>query len=320
MYPQKNLEPLKLKPCKPKPKKIRIKFSSQSSLHNMLLTLRKNKVKFLTEDTSGSFKIRVLDVKTNTEKIYEYNSPGDLMAMGVYMKLRKEILSRPVLDIKPYSPRDLKYWGLNNKGFGKKTLKRVTNIDVKKAYPFAFFSLGFIGKDVLNYLLELDKKGKKLSRLKGMGILAKQKVVNNYNNGRLINFKIKQDVYLRSCFFNACKIIDDLMLKCVKTCGKDFLFFWVDGIYVDTSTKRGRNACKRICNLIKKEGYKYSREILRDFKTDLAKRDLGDKIKIKINKEVLNISFRKKNSRGKYSRKPKTFSLPLNHGIQERLS
>ena len=332
----------KTKPSNIKLKKVKIKFSSQRTLHNMLLTLRKQKVRFTTEDTSGSFKIRVVDVVNNLEKIYEYNSPSDLIAMGVFMKLKKEILSRRYLqkqNLREYTPRDLKYWAINSLGFTGKlaasapisdganngaksdtnsSIKQVTNIDVKKAYPYAFHRLGFIGRDVLKYLLDLDSSGKKISRLKAMGILAKQKLVNSYGSGKMSKSVILQDVYLRSCFFNACKVIDDLMLKCVELCGgsssRNFLFFWVDGIYVNTSTKSGKIACKRICKLIKKSGYKYSREILRDFKYSPNSPNSSDS-----SKQVLNISFRKKNSRGKYARKPKVFSLPLNSRIQERL-
>lgn len=323
-----NVSRPKIKPSS-KIKKVRIKFNSQKTLHNMLLTLRKQKVKFTTEDTSGSFKIRVADSNSNTETIYEYNSPGDLMAMGVYMKLKKEILSHPIQKLKSYTPRDLKYWAINNTGFTSKTaasapsnapisdntniIKRVTNIDIKKAYPYAFYNLGFIGKDVLKYLLDLDSSGNKISRLKGMGILAKQKVVNKYNSNGMSKSEIVQDDYLRNCFFNACKVIDDVMISCSQIGGRDLLFFWVDGIYINTTTKRGRETTKRICRFIKKSGYKYSREVLRDFKYYPSTSDLTQK-------DVLNISFKKKNSRGKYARKPKSFTLPLNHGIQERLS
>jgi hypothetical protein len=306
----------------------------------MLLTLRKQKVRFTTEDTSGSFKIRVVDSNSNTETIYEYNSPGDLMAMGVYMKLRKEILFNHSLQnnkpLREYTPRDLKYWGINNTGFtrfiGKTAanapsnapskplsssnsniIKRVTNIDIKKAYPYAFYNLGFIRKGVLKYLLNLDESGNKISRLKGMGILAKQKVVNSYGSGKMSKSEIIQDVYLRACFFNACKVIDDIMISCSQFSGRDMLFFWVDGIYINTTTKRGREVAKKICKFIKSSGYKYSREVLRDFKYYPSTSDIT-------RKDVLNISFRKKNSRGKYARKPKSFTLPLNAGIQERLS
>ena len=309
-------------------KKIRVKFSSQRSLVNMLRRLKDSGQKFHTEDTSGSFKI----IQEN--KIYEYNSPGDLTAMGVYMKLRKEILGRQIHNqiynpkkLREYSPRDLKYWkiaprsdgggnGTNKKWSGdlgeKQVIRKVTNIDISKAYPFAFFRLGFISRDVLKYLLELDRTGNKISRLKGMGILAKQKVVNKYGSGRLLKSEIRKDDYLRACFFNACKVIDDIMLKCVKLCGREFLFFWVDGIYVDTGSASGRKVAKRVCDYIKKCGYKYSREILRDFNYEVVDNT-------QTRKRVLNIKFRKKNSRGKYGRKPKSFSLPLNVGLEERL-
>lgn len=340
---------------------VRIKFSSLKSLHNMLKQLRSSGVRFSTEDTSGSFKIRVPGEKrargvSMPDRVYEYNSPGDLQSMGVFMKLRKEILSRRACGksprkLKVYSPSDLKYWKLGDlasfsgslSGFsggegvkqmlnstlnpaktgkkaGKKNsmkLPRVVNIDIKKAYPWAFYNLGFIGKPVLKYLLDLDASGKKISRLKGMGVLAKRKLVNNYSAGKLRNSEIRDDEYLRACFFNACKVIDDVMLECCEAAGKDLLFMWVDGIYINAKYKRSRVVLKRISRLIQKSGYKYTREMLRDFQCGIQ----GDE-----RKPILAISFRKRGSkrdkitrRRKWGKKPKTFTLPLNSGLVHRI-
>jgi hypothetical protein len=291
-------------------KPIRVRFSSQGSLFKMLKTLRGSGQKFSTEDTSGSFKIRVAGEPGLPDKIFEYNSPGDFRAMGVYAKLKKDIMSFPSGEkkkLETITPRDLKYWKINKDGFGRE-ITRVINVDVSKAYPYAMFNLGLISRSVLKYLLHLDKTGKKISRLKGMGILAKRKLKNDYNKGRVVYYEIQENKYLRKCFFSACKVIDELMLSCAEKAGKDFLFFWVDGIYINGSTKRGRKTVKRMKRIIKKAGYKYSVDTLKSFKYNLS------------DKYVLGISFRKKNSKGIYARKPKTFSLPLNNGIQERLS
>lgn len=330
----------------PAVKSIRIKFSSLKTLHNMLKQLRSSGVGFTTEDTSGSFKIRVpgegVGDEKQPDKIYEYNSPGDLQSMGVFMKLRKEILGRQKISgkqkLKVYSPRDLRYWKLGDLGsfYGfnslsgfsgvagsglksgkREKLPRVVNIDIKKAYPWAFYNLGFIGKPVLKYLLDLDAKGKKISRLKGMGVLAKRKLVNRYSAGKLRKSEIRDDEYLRACFFNACKVVDDIMLKCCEVAGRDMLFFWVDGIYINAKYKRSRAVIKRVCSLIKKSGYKYTRESLRDFRCGVQ----GD-----VRKPILAISFRKRGSkkskitgRRKWGKKPKTFTLPLNAGLEHRI-
>lgn len=332
-------------------KKMRIQLSSRKTLHNLLNKLRTSGERFITEDTSGSFKIRVRKKSSgfNQEIIYEYNSPGDFRAMGVYMKLKKDIMSRKKLLLKKITPRDLKYWLIQDEGFNNnsktknkggtgrssnnrvghlgakdvlnRVINRVINIDIKKAYPYAFYNMGLISSNTLKYMLDLDASGHKIARLKGMGILAKRKLINKYSSGKHRAFEIQDNEYLRACFFNACKIIDDIMLKCCKIAGKHLLFYWVDGIYVNSEAKSAKRAISRINALIKKSGYKYSQETLRDFRYGLESGEEGDN-----NKAIMAISFRKRSSkinkitgRRRWGKKPKTFTLPLNTGLVNRI-
>lgn len=290
----------------------RVVYKSYRSLHNVLIKLRKSGKRFYTEDTSGTFKIR------QGNNSYECcNGEKDIRSLGTYMKVKAEILSKPKQKLTDLSPT-LKYWLIKEKPFGK-TIQSVTNIDIKKAYPYAFFHQGFISKEVLDYLIDLDNNGYKQSRLRGMGMLARIKVRNHYRGSNVIKGVLVEDKYLRNTFFKACKIIDDLMLKCVKLAGDNCLFYWFDGIYIDTSEEKGKGIVKKICRLIEESKYKFSEEVLQDFSYMVK-----DKVKCSpyVNRsfpieKVVHIKFKKKNSKGEIEEK--TFSLPLNNSIKTRI-
>jgi hypothetical protein len=104
----------------------------------------------------------------------------------------------------------------------------VVCIDIKSAYATVLYNDGFINKETYQYLNKIDK----MDRLAAVGMLASQKNCFDYDgNGDLIDFH--QDISpLAGFFFHCVKRVGDIMNDLKKMSGNDYLFTWVDGIYL----------------------------------------------------------------------------------------
>lgn len=140
---------------------------------------------------------------------------------------------------------------------GNLDLNCVYNIDIKKAYATTLLNKRLISNETF---LMLDKLAKQ-DRLKVVGALATQTIITEIVNGEVIeNPVIKCDTNLRNCFFAICKEVGEIMNNCATIAGDDFLFFWVDGIYLSNY----RHAAE-IKNYLTSVNYSYSDEILINF-------------------------------------------------------
>ena len=214
--------------------------------------------------------------------------------------------------------------------------QKVLNIDIKSAYPNCLLNNGFIDKATFNYLEKVvrqkirenfAKKNKiplsKISdddekwlkdrwkevRLKSVGMLATRTLDVSYVKGKYgksvwKHTKLEKNDYLRSIFLFAQYEIGRVMKKIAKAYGKDFLFMWVDGIYVKREA-----GTKKADNILKEFGYRYSTTILRNFRVwrEITKgipENNPKKLRYRPGgKELIKIDFLK-------NKKSKPFSVP----------
>lgn len=112
----------------------------------------------------------------------------------------------------------------------------IYNIDIKKAYAKTLLNELLITAQTYKYLDKLNK----MDRLKVVGSLATQTILVEKENGVMKKGfpKIIEDENLRRCFFHVSNIIGEIMNMCAKIAGEDFIFFWVDGIFLRSDYKK----------------------------------------------------------------------------------
>jgi hypothetical protein len=133
---------------------------------------------------------------------------------------------------------------------------KVYNIDITSAYATVLLNNNVITQETYNYLRTISKA----NRLKAVGMLATQTAVYEFINGKAINFKIKTIPDQRNIFLFCCYEIGRIMEEISLAIGKDFIFYWVDGIYF----KDEKNT-EIIENILNNYNYKHTFEQLNNF-------------------------------------------------------
>lgn len=151
-------------------------------------------------------------------------------------------------------------------------LKNCINIDLKNAYATALFRNGIICRKTFDFLQTLDKD----ERLASVGMLASKKYTFEYSGGSIKNHYPETND-LENFFYFAVKEVQRLMKKLRILAQQDYLFTWVDGIYV----RNDQNALRRIRSYLTQLGVNNTVEILENF--DLQVNEDG-KIKLEFGK------------------------------------
>jgi hypothetical protein len=165
----------------------------------------------------------------------------------------------------------------------------VINIDLTNAYPTTLKQTGGISTKTFNYL----NHQKKTDKLASLGMLAARHDKFIYEKGILKNVESSEPSKYAAAFFYCVKWVDFMMLEAEKIAGIDFLYFWVDGIYLNPMTPPP--VIDEILNLFFEFGYKAKIEIVEDF--HLKRRD-----------NLLEINFLK--TTFEKNKKRKTFQVP----------
>jgi hypothetical protein len=136
--------------------------------------------------------------------------------------------------------------------------KTVLNLDITSAYPYCLFINKLISQDTFNYLMALPKS----ERLPAIGMIAKKSVWIDYNNGKASNWDVKTGEYA-NIFFFVIQQITDLMAWAADIAGDDFLFYWVDGIFLKPTISKKK--LQEITGIFAEQGYYYKYENVKNF-------------------------------------------------------
>jgi hypothetical protein len=91
-------------------------------------------------------------------------------------------------------------------------------------------------------------------------MLATQTAIYQFINGKAINFKVKSIPDQRNIFLFCCYEIGRIMDEISIAIGKDFIFYWVDGIYFKNEKNK-----EIIQNILNNYNYKHTFEELNNF-------------------------------------------------------
>jgi hypothetical protein len=137
-------------------------------------------------------------------------------------------------------------------------LNSVLNLDITSAYPYCLFINKLITLDTFNYLMQLPKN----ERLPAIGMIAKKSVWIEYKKGDASSWELKEGDYA-NIFFFVINQITDLMAWAAEIAGSDFLFYWVDGIFLRPGIKKAK--LNEITRIFAEQGYYYKYENVKDF-------------------------------------------------------
>jgi len=138
------------------------------------------------------------------------------------------------------------------------SFKKVLNLDITSAYPYCLFINKLICQDTFNFLMSLPKN----ERLPAIGMIAKKSVWIDYSNGKATNWDVKTGEYA-NIFFYVIQQITDLMAWAGEIAGNDFLFYWVDGIFLKPTISKKK--LQEITGIFAEQGYYYKYENVKDF-------------------------------------------------------
>lgn len=177
---------------------------------------------------------------------------------AAYMKVKSNVskLQVPVID-----KQGLKYFNHNfKKDF---YADAVINIDLKSAYATVLHNSKMITHETFKYLSKIPK----MDRLASVGMLAGKKYVFSYNEkNELVEYnKItsKYEGFFYYCVKETERIMNDLQI----IAAQDYLFTWVDGIYIKADA-----ACLiEIEEYLKTVNFRYTIEPLKNFKVEVRR-------------------------------------------------
>jgi hypothetical protein len=105
-------------------------------------------------------------------------------------------------------------------------------IDINGAYWKTAYNLGVISSSIYKRGLDTDK----VVRLAALGGLAKRKDIWRFNGKEFKKQKPIRSISTENIWFAICKRVSDVMSEVAKKIGSNFVFYWVDGIYVKNDT------------------------------------------------------------------------------------
>lgn len=186
--------------------------------------LNKRGLSFEVSETSYTMRIKTNFATYVYSDGFFLNSDFQLMR-----RFKKEILENASERDFDLPENGLKYCIYNyNELQNDSDLFDVVEIDINAAYLFAFKNLGLISKKLFSDLLKTEK----IKRLKILGSISSQKIVCTYENGKMVSEIMVSDNLLRAVWFFVSYEIDRHFIYLSKVLKNDFLFYYVDGIYM----------------------------------------------------------------------------------------
>jgi hypothetical protein len=160
---------------------------------------------------------------------------------------------------------------------------QILNIDINQAYATCLYLNKLITKETFEYLQTLQKQ----ERLVSVGMLARGYTQFHYVDGECVKVDTFREPTAQ-IFFYVIQEINYLMNDMKFFLGKDYVMYWVDGIFFRYGTPLWR--IKQAEEVLLEQGYRYKYEDCKNF--DYQRR--GDKIVVEMikNGELKHFEFK----------------------------
>lgn len=225
-------------------------FFSEDNYIKYLELCKASKMPFIIEQSNYTLKIQSEFI--NVQFMQNMMSKRAFIA---YQKIKSDI-SKSGLVPPEIDRRELKYYKFEIPNRLKQSSKTIYNIDIKSAYATVLKNHLIISPKTFAYLSSLHKQ----DRLASVGMLAGRKNIFEYTNGGELKSYSKKENELANFFYFAVLQTQYIMQGIQSLLGRDFLFYWVDGVYFENENRKDE-----VFKYLSEKGYKYSFDILQDF-------------------------------------------------------
>ena len=201
-----------------------------------------NKAKYLADKgeqytikvVNGNYEIMsdLFNHKTINKTTYSPSELQFIRAVKNYI-VKQDIHLLPQFE-KQYFAEDVHYIKVAHVPIGE-VFTNVYEVDIDEAYWKTAHLLGVINDKIY----QRGQKGNisKQARLTALGTLAKKVYLYQFKGNKLEKVNTETDPLLQNIWFTICKRVSDVMNECIRAMGKDFIFYWVDGIYMKGGIK-----------------------------------------------------------------------------------
>lgn len=183
--------------------------------------------RILKEETNVTIRRTNYSMKVETERrnyLFSNSNTSGKRTFVAYNKIVADI-KKSGLATPQITARHVKYWWFDRVSSYPKDFY---SVDINSAYPTALLNAGAITPKTYEYLTTQIGK---IDRLRAVGMLATQKGVYHYEDGKLVDFEVDTSDY-SGWFFLCCVMIGEVMDLCRQRFNSEVLHFWVDGIAV----------------------------------------------------------------------------------------
>ena len=295
-------------------------------------------VKIINSEDSKSIKVQILKQKCNF--LYKTKRPFTLYKSGSTYHLKSGIWNEKafksgfeakdlsfIKSVKNYvvksgiaidfldnnySHDEIEYIRVNRFKPGD-VLNDLLYIDINSAYWHAAFQLNVISKEIYEKALDPKNNISKVVRLAALGSLAKRSDVWSYDGSRLKKLDTIKSYDTENVWFAICKRVSDVMTEISKKIGNDFVFYWVDGIYVKKEAK------ETVQNHLKQSGFSSKMEMIEFIKFE------KNLFQVKENNaedtKKFNYSINKKKSSNPITKKIENYKLlqAINNSLKQKI-
>lgn len=162
--------------------------------------------------------------------------------------IKTEVFLDPKFQENQVFSEDVHYVKVARVPFGK-AFQNVCEVDIDQAYWETAFQLGMISEKI--YASGSKGNISKKARLTALGSLARKTYKYKFKGKQILETSVESEPLLENLWFTICKRVSDVMHEVIKELGKDFIFYWVDGIYFNNTPE---NVSKAM-NVFLKWGY-----------------------------------------------------------------
>lgn len=143
---------------------------------------------------------------------------------------------------------EIKYYSYNNKFKSGQVVHKCIEVDMKSAYWEMLFKLLPLPKKMYEKGNLVSKK----SRLAAVGSCAKVVEKIEFDGEKYIEEPLKRSEQTEHVWNAICFEVGKIMSQVAKECGKDFIFFWVDAMFVETKS------LEKVKKIFSEHGFRYS--------------------------------------------------------------
>jgi len=195
---------------------------------NVCKFLSSNDMAFTLSSTNGNYNLESKYIKKRTFQASQTVTPTEL---GFVNRVRNHVKREGVAlnFVNQYFESDIVYMETRT-DLKNQTLTDIVEIDIDQAYWDTALQLGVLNEKL--YAMGLSEEISKRARLVALGSLAKKVYHYRFQGRQMISSDIERSEETENIWFTICKRVSDVMLEIAQAVGDDYIFFWVDGIYI----------------------------------------------------------------------------------------